>query len=238
LIRKLGCRFSKIYNHIIMRYLLGMFLLQGLWTTVALAQSDLTRPNQPDPHMFRLNSKSDGIKGTPYLFENFQPAKISLVGGKVYDEIPFNILLEKGEVYIQSLDGEGNGIVLKNWEWIETTEEDPRLFRIEYVEGRPNFVEIIFENEKQKLIARHSKPLIRPSGQRDGYSGPQYDEFRHDIHYFWLNGLQSEEIKMNTQGLKTLAGDRLTDVRQFIKTNKLKPEQPQDLKKIMKYLNP
>lgn len=215
-----------------------MLMFQGLLGAVATAQSDLSRPNQTDPHIFRLNPKSDGVKGTPYLFENYQPAKISLVGGKVYDEIPFNILLEKGEVIIQSLEGEGNGIVLRNWEWIETAEQDPRLFRIEYVEGRPSFVEIIYENDKQKLVARHSKPLIRPTGQRDGYSGPQYDEYRHDIHYFWVRGLQSEELKINNQGLKLIAGDKLSDVREYIKTNKLKPDQPQDLKKIMKFLNP
>lgn len=197
---------------------------------------NVKNPEQQYLGTFRINPKSDGLKGTPFLFDTPPLGKIALDGGKDYSEIPFNILLEKNEVYIQTGGEDSEPLLLRNWKWIEIPGEEVRSFRIEYLQGKPQVVEILFEKEGEKYIASHKKTLIRPSGQRDGYSGPQYDEFRHDIKYFKIKGMQSAEIKTNSSGLKEWAGNKNDELKEFIKENKLDPNQPLDMKKIISFI--
>ncbi len=193
--------------------------------------------NQPLPGSFTLNPKSDGIKGSPYLFETPQLGMISLGDGKIYEDIPFNILLENNEVFIH-MSGENNPpLAVKKWEWIKTSEENPRVFRKEVFEARPRIFEIIFENDTEKIVALHSKRLIKPTGQKDGYSGPQYETYVHNINFYRLKGLQAEEIKTNNSGLKEISGDQYTSLKKFMKEEKLNSDQPQDLKLVFEFLN-
>jgi len=196
----------------------------------------LNNQNQQYLGTFRINPKSDGLKGTPFLFDIPPLGKIALDGGKDYSEIPFNILLEKNEVYIQTGGEDSEPLLLRNWKWIEIPGEEVRSFRIEYLQGKPQVVEILFEKEGEKYIASHKKTLVRPSSQRDGYSGPQYDTFRHDIKYFVLKGMQTTEIKTNSAGLKEWAGNRSEELKEFMKEKKLNPDNPLDMKKIITFL--
>jgi len=196
----------------------------------------LNNQNQQYLGTFRINPKSDGLKGTPFLFDTPPLGKIALDGGKDYSEIPFNILLEKNEVYIQTGGEDSEPLLLRNWKWIEIPGEEVRSFRIEYLQGKPQVVEILFEKEGEKYIASHKKTLVRPSSQRDGYSGPQYDTFRHDIKYFVLKGMQTTEIKTNSAGLKEWAGNRSEELKEFMKEKKLNPDNPLDMKKIITFL--
>ena len=185
---------------------------------------------------FRINPKSDGVMGTPFLFDIPPLGTIGLSGGKDYSEIPFNILLEKNEVYIQTGGEDSEPLLVRNWEWIEIPGEEKRSFKMEYLQGKPQLVEMLYEKDREKYIASHKKTLIRPSGQRDGYSGPQYDTFRHDIKYFKLEGMNTMEIKTNSAGLKEWAGNRNAELKEFMKEKKLNPDNPSDMKKIITFL--
>jgi hypothetical protein len=185
---------------------------------------------------FRLNPKSDGVKGTPYLFEIPPMGNISLTNGNVHNQVPFNILLETNTVYIQTGGEDSEPLPLKNWQWIKIQGEHERLFKMEFVSGKSQLVEILFENKKGKYVALHSKTLVKPSGVRDGYTGPQYDTFKHDIKFLYLEGMQSYELKTNSSGLKELAGEKYNELKNFMKLEKLKPENPSELRKILIFL--
>lgn len=190
----------------------------------------------PLPGSFRLNAKSDGLKGTPFLFDENQLGNISLPGGKLYVEIPFNIQLEKNEVYIQLGVDDNPPMLIKKWDWIETVEENLRTFKMETIAGVPKIVELIYEKEKVKIVAVHIKSLLKNEVVRDGYSGPQYDIYRHSIAFYKLTNIQSEELKLNNAGLKSIAGDRIEELKGYIKKKKLKPEIPHDLREIFLFL--
>ncbi|WP_232826756.1 hypothetical protein [Cognataquiflexum aquatile] len=207
-----------------------------IYSAKSQTNPSLNNQNQQYLGTFRINPKSDGLKGTPFLFDTPPLGKIALDGGKDYSEIPFNILLEKNEVYIQTGGEDSEPLLLRNWKWIEIPGEEVRSFRIEYLQGKPQVVEILFEKEGEKYIASHKKTLVRPSSQRDGYSGPQYDTFRHDIKYFVLKGMQTTEIKTNSAGLKEWAGNRSEELKEFMKEKKLNPDNPLDMKKIITFL--
>lgn len=205
-------------------------------TAKSQAVQSIKSPEQQYLGTFRINPKSDGLKGTPFLFDVPPLGKIGLSGGKDYNDIPFNILLDKNEVYIQTGGDESEPLLLRNWEWIEIPGEEIRVFKTEYLQGKPQVVEILYEKDGKKYLASHKKTLVRPSSQRDGYSGPQYDTFRHDIKYFEIKGMQTTEIKTNSAGIKEWAGKRNDDLKEFIKENKLNPDDPLDMKKIIIFL--
>jgi hypothetical protein len=214
-------------------------LLLGLLNSeLLLGQSISTvRSNDVDlGRAFRFNVKSDGVKGTPFLFEEPKLAKISLDGGKVYEDIPFNIFPEKEEIYIQTGGEESDPLVLKNWNWLETVEDLPKLFRLEYIEGKQRIVEILYEKERDKYVALHTKYLVKPTNLKDGYTGPQYDTYKPDVKFYKINGLQSNEFKGNTSGLKDLANNRYNDLREYIKAEKIKPENAEGMKKVLAFL--
>ncbi|WP_373494745.1 hypothetical protein [Aquiflexum sp.] len=223
---------QKLFKYLLL-FLIGMMLAFS-----AFSQAIQTIKSPENRHMgtFRLNPKSDGVKGTPFLFDIPPMGNISLSNGNVHDQVPFNILLETNTVYIQTGGEDSEPLPLKNWNWIKTGGEDERLFRMEFVSGKSQLVEILFENNQGKYVAVHSKTLVKPSGVRDGYTGPQYDTFKHDIKYLIIEGMQSTELKTNISAMKDLAGDRFNDLKDFMKKNKLKPENPIDLRKILIFL--
>lgn len=221
----------------LLKYIL--FILIGMmqsFPTFSQAIQTIRSPENEYTGTFRLNPKSDGVKGTPFLFEIPPMGNISLKNGNIHDQVPFNILMETNTVYIQTGGEDSEPLPLRNWEWVKTGEIDERLFRMEFVTGRSQLVEILFESDHGKYVAVHSKTLVKPSGVRNGYTGPQYDTFKHDIKYLYIQGMQSTELKTNASGLKDLAGDKYNDLKNFIKSNKLKPENPIDLRKILIFL--
>jgi hypothetical protein len=219
------------------RYMiLFMIWMMPVCSVFSQAIQTIRTPENQNTGTFRLNPQSDGVKGTPFLFEIPPMGNISLSNGKVYDQIPFNIFLETNTVYIQTGGEDSEPLALKNWQWIKTGEEEQRLFRMEFVMGKNQIVEILYEKDQMKYVALHSKNLLKPSGVRDGYSGPQYDTYNHDIKYLMVKGMESIELKTNTAGIKDLAGDKYNDLKNYMKSGKLKPENPIDLRKILIFL--
>jgi hypothetical protein len=206
------------------------------FTAKSQAIKTLKSPEKDYSGIFRLNPKNDGLKGTPFLFEEPPLGNISLSNGNTYNEIPFNILLETNKVYIQTGGDDSQPLELKNWDWIKVGKEEERLFRMEFISGKPQIVEILYENENKKYIALHSKNLVKATGTRDGYSGPQYDTYKAGIDFLLLVGMQSNEIKTNSSGLKDLAGDQYDDLKDYMKSKKIKPENPTDMRKILIFL--
>lgn len=221
-----------------MRWIGYVFLCFIVFSFESAAQSISTvRQNDLDyGRAFRFNKKSDGIKGTPFLYEEPPMAKVALSGGKVYDEIPVNILPEKEAVYIQIGDESTEPLVLRNWDWLTILGENSRTYRLEYIEGKQRIVEIMLENGKEKYVALHTKNLVKPTNLKDGYTGPQYDVYRPSTKFFIINGMSSEEFKGNSSGVKELAENRYNDVKNLIKDEKLKPERAEDMKRVLEFI--
>ncbi|EOZ93574.1 hypothetical protein A33Q_3520 [Indibacter alkaliphilus LW1] len=216
----------------------GVIMLMIVFNIGVYAQSISTlRQNDVDMgRAFRFNPKSDGVKGTPFMYEEAPKAKIALKSGKVYDEIPVNIFLEKDEVYIQTGSEEDEPLLLKNWDWLETFEENPKLFRMEFLEGKERIVEILHEEGRDKYVALHKKNLVKPTNLKDGYTGPQYEVYRPDTRFYKINGLSSEEFKGNNKGLKELAGSKYGELRSYVKSNKINTDSAIGMKKVLTFL--
>ncbi|RZS97174.1 hypothetical protein [Cecembia calidifontis] len=218
-------------------YWLTFSLMLSLHVVNAQSVSSLKQNEVDYGRAFRFNAKSDGVKGTPFLYDEPKSAKVSLKGGKVYEDIPFNILPEKEEVYIQTGGVESEPLVLKNWEWLQTLEDEPKLFRMEYIDGKQRIVEILFENDKEKFVALHSKYLVEPTVLKDGYTGPQYDTYKQSTRFYRISGLSSKEFKTNNSGIKEIAGPKYNEAMAFIKSNNIKPDRPSGMKQLLEMIH-
>ncbi|PRY90962.1 hypothetical protein [Mongoliibacter ruber] len=221
----------------VLRNLVGMLFV--VFISGDLIGQSISTLKQNDIDMgraFRFNPKSDGVKGTPFLYEEAPKAKIALKGGKIYDEIPVNILPEENEVYIQIGEMEDDPLLVKNWEWLETFEENPKLFKMVYLEGKERIVEILYEDGKEKYVALHKKNLIKPTTLKDGYTGPQYETYRPDTRFYKVSGLSSEEFKGNNSSLKDISGSKYSQVKSYIKDNKIKTDQSAGMKKVLAFI--
>lgn len=209
------------------------FLLSSILTlsaqTVREYEYDATRS-------FKINPRSNGVIGTPFLYDNAQLGQIVLQGGKVYDSIPFNIYWAKNQLYIQNQGEKSEPFVVKNWEKIVTKEALPRVFVPMVWDSKPRVVELVYEATGKQVVGLHEKTLLPPTGQRDGYSGPQYDQFRLDVRYYLLEGSNKKEIKLSGNGIKDLAADKYEILREFVRKEKLKPEDPVSMKRILRFL--
>lgn len=218
----------------IKNYLLGLCFLLG---SIASLSAQSVREYEYDAtRSFKINPKSNGVIGTPFLYENAQLGQIVLQGGKVYDSIPFNIYWAKNLVYIQTKGEDSEPFVVRNWEKIVTREPLPRTFVSMVWDSKPRVVESVYEGAGKQVIGVHEKTLLPPTGQRDGYSGPQYDQFRLDVRYYLLEGSNKKEIKLSGNGIKDLAGDKYEILREFVRKEKLKPEDPVAMKRILRFL--
>lgn len=207
-------------------------LFCGLATQLP-AQTPVQEYSHDPARSFRLNPLSVGVKGTPFLFEQAQLGNIVVSNGKTYQGIPFNIKLDKGELFIQTEGVDSEPFMVKNWERVEITDSKPRIFTRETVGAKTEIVETLWKSDGLRIIAVHRKTFVQPYVQRDGYSGPQYDEFRYDISYFQVEGMKFTEIKTTKAGLKAFAGPKEKAVEDLIKREKLKLEHPGDFLKII-----
>lgn len=179
-----------------------------------------------------INAKTVGIKGTPFLFDNAIYGDILLPNGTTHLKIPFNFEMVKEELVIKMADDD-NPFPVRKWISVETKDENPRRFVMENIEAKPRIVEYLGEWEGFKIVALHSKKLYKPTHLPDSYSSPQYDTYQHYVRFFKVKGLQYEELKLN-QFVKGLGGKEVAD---FIKSNKLKVDDPVDLKILLQSRN-
>lgn len=201
--------------------------------SVVVGQTTVTEYSVDAARSFRFNAVSVGVKGTPLLFEKAQSGTIVLNNGKTYEAIPFNINLDKGDLFIQTDGVDSEPFSVKNWERVEFNKDQPRIFTRERVGTKQEITELLWKGDNQRVVAVHRKTFVKPAMQRDSYSGPQYDEFRYDITYFQIEGMNIIEIKTTKQGLKAFSGSKEKEVQELIKQEKLKLDQPEDFKKVV-----
>lgn len=179
-----------------------------------------------------INARTVGVKGTPFLFDNAIYGDILLPNGNTHLKIPFNIEMVKEELVIKMTDDD-NPFPVRKWISVETKDENPRKFVLENIEAKPRIVEYVGEWDGFKIVALHSKKLYKPTHLPDSYSSPQYDTYQHYVKFFKVKGLQYEELKVNNF-IKDLGGK---EVKDFIKSNKLKVDDPVDLKLVLQSRN-
>lgn len=184
-----------------------------------------------------LQPKSDGLIGTPFLFDDLRNAQIKMITDKVHQNVKANIMLEKGELYVEI---KPKNIVVPDISFIEFILflEDSTVFIPFEINNKKTYVQKLLDREDDLYIVFFEKKLIKANVGGAYNTGSKFDEYKEVISYFhWKNGIINE-IKKNNSGLKYLGGDNWKEVRDFVKRENIDFNETTDMLKVIQFARP
>lgn len=163
-----------------------------------------------------LQPKSEGVIGSPFLFDELKNARISMITGKVHDNVLVNILSERDELYVQI---KPNNIVVPEISYIESIliKDDSTVFQPFQLNNRRVYVQHLLEINGKDYIAYKEKKFVKATVGGAYNTGSKFDEYKEVISYFYIQDEEILEIKKNNSGLKLLAGENWEEARKFVK---------------------
>ncbi|SDR67191.1 hypothetical protein SAMN04515667_0186 [Formosa sp. Hel1_31_208] len=181
-------------------------------------------------------------KGSPYLVEDFSPAKISIGNNMIYN-VRYNAFNDEFEVKIdedniQSLNKDVDKLTITMINGNETfgainyTDEKTGL-------NRGYFLFLTPENNTSKLYIKKAKKYIEAKPAVTGYDKDKPAEFRNvnDTYFISVNNGYAMELPRKKKELANLVPGKSKEILNFIKTNKIKTSNQQDLIKLVNFMN-
>ncbi|KEO74507.1 hypothetical protein EL17_07155 [Anditalea andensis] len=175
-----------------------------------------------------LQPQSEGVIGTPFLFEDMVKAHIFLDNGKDHDNVMINFYPEKGEVFVKLSNNHIVSPELKNIQKI-VINDSKDIYKPKSIKGRHEIVQILAEDEEEEFVAHKYKKFQKATIGGAYNTTSNLDEYKDVIYYYIIKNGILEEIKQNNSGLKSLAGDNWRTVKSFINENSLDWSKPSDV---------
>ena len=196
----------------------------------------------------RLNKSTEGIadtyysdiEGDPYLYKDFQKAKLSMTSGEIYDvDIRYDIYA--GELHLRV---KGIIYVITNYNQFQYAEIDNNKFvysdykltpGTENVSGSTYF--ILLTEGRCKLLAKMNIRIQDPEPPKL-YQDAKPAKFilKDDTYYLKLGESSAVKIK-GKKDLLEILDDQQNKLKTFIKSNKLSTSKSEDLIKIISFYN-
>lgn len=174
-----------------------------------------------------LQPKSEGVKGTPLLFEEMVQAHIFLKNGKEHENIMINFYPEKAEVFIRLPNKNVVSPELNTIEKIVVNGTND-VYKPRQINDRVEIVQVLFEDEEEEFVVHRYKKFQKATVGGAYNTTSNFDEYKDVIYYYLIKNGSREEIKQNNSGLKSLAGDDWKAARSYVKNNNLDWFKPSD----------
>ncbi|RKE99111.1 hypothetical protein [Ichthyenterobacterium magnum] len=189
-----------------------------------------------------INNVKSNVTGSPYLNEEFTPARIALnkeeriynMRYNAYSDV-FEFKNEKNEKYAINKSIKDVTITL-----ISTG----KVFElIDYKDGDFNkkgyFIHLSLKNDSVKLFKKNSVLYVPAKTSSNGYNKPKPAAFikNSDKFYLRINDNPAILIPRNKKDFAKLFPALSKDILAYIKTNKIKTSKEADLLKLINYIN-
>lgn len=208
----------------------------ALATSFASAQTYVD--NSGKLNLYSRKAESEKAQGSQYFIEKFNPAKIgestdiSLVRYNAYtDELEVKVneeiqILQPVEKQIIQLRGD-----VVSYEYVTYTNKEGITVQnyMILVSDSPNFK--IYKKERITLI-----PEQHPAGGYQKYKAPQYKKLDPD-YYVQIKDGQIVPMSTKKSDIVELVPSKETEVKDFIKSNKISTSEDADLKKLGAYMS-
>ncbi|TXD82469.1 hypothetical protein ESY86_14600 [Subsaximicrobium wynnwilliamsii] len=187
-----------------------------------------------------INSKE--VKGSPYLYDIFFPAKIAGLQEKIFN-VRYNAYFDEFE--IKDAEDQIN-LVNKDLQQLTITFSNDQTVFISssYLDQnnqitRGYFVVASPENQKNQLLIKKSKRYSESKPARSSYEKSKPAEFEEnkDTYYLRLSDGVAKEIPRNKKDLANMYPKHSKAILDFIKKNRINTTEREDLVKLVKYLN-
>ncbi len=190
-----------------------------------------------------LKKYDPSINGSPFIMEDWVPAKVTLAKGKIIGPIPVKLNIESNELYFK--DANGNELITLNGlarkiDCVNYFSKDG----IKYVfkSGYPkidaqdeNYFYQVYTEGKIELLAKKYKYI---SSVKDSYTGEIAKDFVDGavvLYVFTNNAMQPFRGSKNT--VLELMKDKEKPISDFIDANKINFKKIPDLIKLINYYN-
>lgn len=188
------------------------------------------------------DNKDRSAIGTPYLDENFFPAKISIDNSKVYS-VRYNAYSDEFEVKmaqdnIQTLNKAVENITI-------TMVKSKELYgALNYTDSKTGlsrgyFVFLTPDNENAKLYTKRTKRFIEAKPAQTGYDVDKPAEFKDakETYYISIGDGYAQEIPRKKKEISKIWPEKSKEINGFVKSNKIKTSRTEDLIKLVNYIN-
>lgn len=200
--------------------------------------------NDSGNQMFRsYDSRYEGVRGYPMLFENFVKASMTLVNKRQFENLDLNLDLYNGEVIYQTNYSVQPMVVSakevasfkfqkETGGWME--------FRPLNIEGKVRFVELGFVGSHFSWLLWHKKIIEKASyGQAYSINDKRYDEFIQSTkHYLQFTSGETRLIALKKKEIiSAFPAEYQASIEDYFKNEKPQLKKNDDINKLMGFID-
>lgn len=217
-----------------------------LFTIISFAQQGISysggTSTKMDYAFLSLKNDDDmGVKGSKYLNDNFVRAKISDFEDKVF-AVRYDIYNDQME-----FQGGNNQVYVMNknerTRKITFLDTNDAYLIFDYVgdngEIRSGYFSALTANNSYQLLKKNKVIFIEEKASATGYDAPKPAMFKKtkDRHYVIINGAPAILVDTNKKRFSAQFKGQQKEVLTYIKKNKIRLNDDNDLIKLVKFLN-
>ncbi len=224
--------------------ILLLFLL--FTTNFTFAQKMYEIQNSLD--FFKVNKLNSGdwnnmltandIEGSPYLNEEFVPGTIYTTSKQKYVDVPLRYNIYNDQMEFKTPENKVMAMAVP--EIIEAIEiGNLKMVYISYSNSKKvlhGFFKVLAEGEAS--LYSKSNVVFKDAEKSKGYDEPEPARFvkQADVYYIRLGAGPAKKVR-NKKDLNEIFTAHKSEITSFIKKNKVKPNKPEKLKKLVLYYN-
>lgn len=191
----------------------------------------------------RMDELYEGVKGTPYLFNEWKSGNIYLKDNKLIKnvKIKYNIYTDD-LLYLNSTSGDSliiNRSMINKFEISDDQPDD--LVLMEDINLKPDksdkgtFVRVLY-NGRSKFILKYNKMFI-PANYKGAYAtGNKYDEYTEKQQYYLITGTDNiTKTRLNKKFIIKVLSDREDKIKGFIREKNLTMDNEDDIVSVLIY---
>ncbi len=233
-------------------YLLFVHALGGILMTSSFAQTqsstlqsvmDIVDPNGLNQELTFANKYSD-MQGDPFMLKIWGVGSVTTNQGKQIPNVNINVDLYANEVIVK-LDQKEFILSTESFESAAIRTENGREIQLDLYQLpqqiEPKFVEVLYEG-KSKLIKWEEVQIRKMENNAGGYSGSsntskEVQKLFRSIHYYLQKPDEETliEVSSNKKDLLDIMADHADPIKRYIKKEKLKLKQEEDLVQLVQH---
>ncbi len=208
---------------------------QDLINTQTLVESNFGQ-------IYAFDRSDKTIQGTPYLLDDFSPARVSADSDKIYN-LRYNAVTDQMEVQsekntIQAINKNIDGVT------ITFLKDDKTYESINYINDkglaeRGYFIHLSSTSAKINLLIKEAKKFIERKPAKSSYQVTKPAQFKRldDIYYIIIKNKTAQLLPSKKKDLLRLFPEHSKAIEAFIKSNKIKTSKQDDLITLVNYIN-
>lgn len=228
---------SKLY---IMYQRLIMFS-SVLCLSCGVAFSQLYYVNLPPGHnkLVTTDERIPGIVGSPYFSDNWSKSEITLLNGKVINDLFLRYNVHSGEIHFQT---DNKTYILGSPDSVVSIDMyDKRFVYLPYQEKRSaqkkDYFEVFSSDGMVQILIRHSRDVVKSNYNVALNTGEKDDRMVPKQTFYIRKENSNVEVDKRGDNVYELLKDRSGELKEFVKRNKISFTQGEDLKQLVEYYN-